>query len=96
MTRSKWKGPFVNPKLLSKIERYEKESNMRPIRLYSRSTIITPKMSDRWFEVHVGKGFKKILVKSTMIGHKFGEFVPTRKFVKHSGAKVKSRVKIKS
>ena len=85
----------MNPRLKDKLTRFEAEGNMRPMRIYYRNSVITPRMRDRWFEVHDGKSFKKLQVTTSMIGYKFGQFVPTRKFVKHSGSKVRSRVKVK-
>ncbi|MGE4554642.1 MAG: 30S ribosomal protein S19 [Candidatus Paceibacterota bacterium] len=84
MTRSLRKGIFVDPKLLKKISKM-KPGDKTPIRTWSRDSMITPEMIGYVFEVYNGKNFVKVEVKEEMVGHRLGEFAPTRKFVKHGG-----------
>ncbi len=84
MARSLKKGPFVDEKLLNKIK------NMNPgdrtaIKTWSRSSTIAPEMVGFTFGVHNGKEFIQVSVTEEMVGHKLGEFSPTRKFVRHGG-----------
>jgi small subunit ribosomal protein S19 len=89
MSRSLKKGVFVNEKLLKKIEKVkalsEKDRDKTFIRTWSRSSTITPEMVGLNFEVHNGKTFIKVKVIEDMVGHKLGEFAPTRKFIRHGG-----------
>lgn len=84
MARSLKKGPFVDPKLLKKISRL-KPGDKTPIKTYSRDSMITPEMIGFVFAVHNGKDFIRVEVKEEMVGHRLGEFAPTRKFIKHGG-----------
>lgn len=84
MSRSSKKPPFVDPKLLKKI------ANLRPgsgtvIKTWSRASEIAPEMVGHAFAVHNGKNFIEVRVKEEMIGHRLGEFAPTRKFTRHGG-----------
>lgn len=84
MSRSLKKGSYVHPKLLKKISvRRPGEGN--PIKTWARSSTITPEMVGFAFAVHNGKDFINVRVVENMVGHKLGEFSPTRKFVKHGG-----------
>ncbi|GIW66418.1 MAG: 30S ribosomal protein S19 [Candidatus Parcubacteria bacterium] len=89
MSRSIKKGPFVHPKLLSKIKKLlELPLEMRdkyPIKTWSRDSIILPEMIGMVFEVYNGKQFIPVKIVEDMVGHKLGEFSPTRKFIKHGG-----------
>lgn len=89
MARSLKKGVFVDEKLLKKIDEFkalsEKEREKTFIRTWSRRTTITPEMVGLNFEVHNGKTFIKIKIIEDMVGHKLGEFAPSRKFLKHGG-----------
>jgi small subunit ribosomal protein S19 len=84
MARSLKKGIFVDQKLLKKIAKM-KPGEKTPIRTWSRDSMITPEMVGYVFEVHNGKNFIKVEVKEEMVGHRLGEFAPTRKFIKHGG-----------
>ncbi|MBI2633410.1 MAG: 30S ribosomal protein S19 [Parcubacteria group bacterium] len=84
MSRSLKKGPFVNPKLLKKISRL-KQGDKTIIKTWSRSSTITPEMVGITFGVHNGKNHISVYVVEQMIGHKLGEFSPTRKFTRHGG-----------
>ncbi|MBM4401983.1 MAG: 30S ribosomal protein S19 [Candidatus Cloacimonetes bacterium] len=84
MARSSKKGPYVDPKLLKKIERLKAEGKKTPIRTWARHSSIAPEMVGYTFEVHNGRDFIPVFITEAMVGHKLGEFSPTRKFVAHS------------
>jgi small subunit ribosomal protein S19 len=84
MARSLKKGPYVDPKLLKKIAK-EKPSIKTVIKTWSRSSTITPEMIGFTFGVHNGKEHIAVTISEEMVGHKLGEFSPTRKFVRHGG-----------
>ena len=84
MARSSKKGPFVDPKLLKKISKAKPESGV-VIKTWSRASEISPEMVGYTFGVHNGKIFIEVKVSEEMVGHRLGEFSPTRKFVKHGG-----------
>jgi small subunit ribosomal protein S19 len=84
MTRSIHKGPYVYEKLLRKIAGKRPE-NVPPIKTWARDSQISPEMVGFKFLVHNGKDFPEVLVVEDMVGHRFGEFALTRKFVKHGG-----------
>jgi small subunit ribosomal protein S19 len=86
MSRSLKKGPFTDSKLMHKVITLKGKN--KSIKTWSRRSVITPEMLEMDFEVHNGKTFIPVRVRETMIGHKLGEFAPTRKFVKHSSKKV--------
>jgi len=87
MSRSKKKGPYFDPKLLAKIE---KSGGREPIKTWSRDSTIIPDFVGATFLVHNGKQFTKVFVTEDMVGHKLGEFSPTRVFKGHSGGKSKA------
>lgn len=87
MGRSLKKGPFIDPKLLTKIERINFSGDNRPIRTWSRSSTISPEFIGHTFEVHNGKIFTRVYVTEEMVGHRLGEFSPTRTFRGHSGGR---------
>jgi len=84
MSRSIKKGPHVDPKLLKKIS-VLKSGDRTVIKTWSRASEIAPEMVGFTFGVHNGKEFVAVSVKEEMVGHRFGEFSQTRKFVKHGG-----------
>jgi small subunit ribosomal protein S19 len=84
MSRSLSKGPFTHPKLLKKIGKL-KQGDKTIIKTWSRDSVITPEMVGYTFGVHNGKIHISVLVVENMVGHKLGEFSPTRKFVRHGG-----------
>lgn len=86
MPRSLYKGPFFFYKLLNKTKN---KNDYKPIKLWSRSSVILPEFVGHNFELHNGKSFVSIKVSEEMIGHKFGEFASTRKFGKHKMKKGK-------
>ena len=84
MSRSLKKGPYVDPKLLKKIANLKPEDKT-VIKTWSRNSEISPEMVGFTFEVYNGKDFIRVRIAEEMIGHKLGEFSPTRKFIKHGG-----------
>ena len=84
MSRSSKKGPFVDPKLLKKIANVKRGDNV-VIKTWSRDSEIAPEMVGYVFGVHNGKIFIEVRVNEEMVGHRLGEFSPTRKFVRHGG-----------
>lgn len=84
MPRSLKKGPFVNERLLRKV-RALAPGERGPVRTWSRSSVILPDMVGIMFEVHNGRGFTTVKVTEEMVGHRLGEFAPTRKFLRHGG-----------
>ncbi len=85
MSRSTKKGPFVDPKLMKKVDRARRENSRSPIRTWARASMIMPQMVGITFAVHNGRTFVPVLVTENMVGHRFGEFAPTRVFRTHSG-----------
>ncbi len=86
MSRSLKKGPFIDPKLWKKIQNVKPGEKVN-IRTWSRSSTIFPEMVGMTFSVHNGKTHLPVYIAEDMIGHKLGEFAPTRKFKKHGGKK---------
>lgn len=84
MSRSLKKGPYIDPRVLKKIEQMKARGERKPIRTWSRACTIAPKMVGWTFEVHNGKYFKPVYVTESMVGHKLGEFSITRRFTGHS------------
>ncbi len=85
MPRSIKKGPFVDIHLSEKVEAAQSSGNKRPIRTWSRRSMIIPDMVGLTIAVHNGRQHIPILVTENMVGHKLGEFAPTRTFKGHSG-----------
>ncbi|HXM24903.1 MAG TPA: 30S ribosomal protein S19 [Chthoniobacterales bacterium] len=83
MGRSLKKGPFVEPKLLEKIDKMNKGVAKKPIKTWSRRSMVTPDFVGHTFLVHNGKIFNSVFVTENMVGHKLGEFSLTRQFKKH-------------
>lgn len=83
MGRSLKKGPFVDHHLMEKVNKANASSKKTPIKTWSRRSTITPEMIGHTFEVHNGRKFITVLVTETMVGHKLGEFSPTRTFKSH-------------
>lgn len=84
MSRSLKKGPFVNTRLLKKITAL-KAGDKQVIKTWARNCVIVPEMIGFYFGVHNGKEHIAVYVTDDMVGHKLGEFSPTRKFVRHGG-----------
>jgi len=83
MSRSIKKGPFISAKLLKKVERANSQSTKAPIKTWARSSMISPDFIGHTFEVHNGRHFIKVYVTEEMVGHRLGEFAPTRTFRGH-------------
>ena len=91
MSRSLKKGPFISPKLLKKVERMNAESTKSVIRTWSRASTIFPQMVGHTIAVHDGRRHVPIYVTENMVGHKLGEFAPTRTYRGHIVEKKKRR-----
>ncbi len=89
MPRSLKKGPFVDEHLLKKVQKSAGVKNKPVIKTWSRRSTLTPDMIGFTFAVHNGRKFVPVYVTESMVGHKLGEFVPTRTFKGHSGIKKK-------
>lgn len=93
MSRSLKKGPYIDPKLLKKIAG-KKPASTEVIKTWSRDCTIAPEMVGFKFGVHNGRQHIEVLVMEEMVGHKLGEFSPTRKFIRHGG-KMQKEMEIK-
>jgi len=89
MGRSLKKGPYVDAKLLRKVLRQKDGGDTSPIKTWARRCTIVPEFVNHTFEVHNGKIFHKVYITEDMVGHKLGEFSPTRVFRGHTGKKGK-------
>ena len=87
MSRSAKKGPYVDEKLFRKVSRLNENRSKMPIKTWARACTIIPEFVGHTFEVHNGNKFLKVFVQEDMVGHKLGEFSPTRIFKGHSGRK---------
>ena len=94
MSRSSKKGPFIDPKLLIKVQKQKNSGDKTPIKTWSRACVISPDFVGHTFLVHQGKNFIEVFVNESMVGHKLGEFAPTRTFRGHG--KVVKRVMSKT
>ena len=90
MSRSVWKGPFVDPSLIKKVEQLKNKSNPTPIKTWSRKSTIIPEFVGISFLIYNGKKFIPIKISEEMVGHKLGEFSPTRQFSGHTPADKKA------
>jgi len=91
MGRSLKKGAYVQECLLKKVEKVKKERKKGPIKTWSRRSVIIPEFVGYTFAVHNGKEFPHVYITEDMVGHKLGEFAPTRKFT-HHGAHTKRTI----
>lgn len=92
MPRSLKKGPYIDPKLLKKVMLAQDTISSKVIKTWSRRSTIIPEMVGITFAVHNGRKFIPVFVSENMVGHKLGEFSPTRTFYGHSGDR-KSKLK---
>jgi len=83
MSRSSKKGPYIDAKLLKKIKKQEAEGKKEPIKTWARASQIPPEFVGRKFMVHNGRVFIEVLISEAMVGHRLGEFSPTRTFRGH-------------
>ncbi len=91
MGRSLKKGPYVEPSLVKKIEHMNNEGERQVIRTWSRRSTIVPEMVGHTLAVHNGKRFIPVYITENMVGHKLGEFAPTRTFRSHAGGRKSER-----
>ena len=89
MSRSTKKGPFVQPKLYERVVKMNEKGEKIVLKTWSRSSTIFPSFVSHTFNVYNGKKFIPVYVTEDMVGHKLGEFAPTRTFKGHSGGKTK-------
>ena len=90
MSRSVWKGPYVDPSLLKKVEKLKGRTNTAPIKTWARKCTIIPEFVGHSFLIYNGKKFIPIKISDEMVGHKLGEFSPTRQFSGHTPADKKA------
>jgi small subunit ribosomal protein S19 len=93
MSRSLKKGPYVDLRLLAKVERQQGGATREPIKTWSRDCTVVPDFVGQTFLVHNGRQFIRVYVTEDMVAHKLGEFAPTRVFRGHSGGKGKAASK---
>ena len=89
MTRSLKKGPYIDFRLRKKLDIMNESGNKKVIKTWSRSSMISPDFVGHTFAVHNGKKFIPVFITENMVGHKLGEFSPTRNFKSHSSKKIK-------
>lgn len=95
MSRSLKKGPFVHPKLIKKVQKVRASGDRRPIKTWSRTSMITPDFVGLTFAVHNGKKHLPVFITESMVGYRLGEFAPTRTFRQHGGIKAKKAIQKK-
>ncbi|OGD85729.1 30S ribosomal protein S19 [Candidatus Curtissbacteria bacterium RBG_16_39_7] len=93
MARSTKKGPYVDPKLLKKVEAQKDQERKEPIKTWARASTIPPEFVGNTFQVHNGRTFINVYVTEAMVGHKLGEFSPTRTFRGHGKMTEKAKAK---
>ena len=91
MSRSVWKGPYIEESLIKKVEKLKNETVKKPIKTWSRKSTIIPDFVGVSFLIYNGKKFIPITVSEDMVGHKLGEFAPTRTFFGHTPADKKAK-----
>jgi len=89
MSRSSRKGPYVDIKVLEKVEKQKQAGLKTPIKTWSRACTVVPDFIGHTFSVHNGKSFIQVQITDNMVGHKLGEFAVTRRFTGHGGTKMK-------
>jgi len=87
MARSVRKGPWIDPRVHRKVEKAMASGDRKPIRTWARASTILPEYVGLTFEVHTGKNFHKVFITEDMVGHRLGEFAPTRTFRGHTKGK---------
>ena len=91
MARSIWEGPFGEERVIKKVDKQKNEPNKKPIKIWSRKSTIIPDFVGVSFLIYNGKKFIPITVSEDMVGHKLGEFAPTRTFFGHTPADKKAK-----
>ncbi len=86
MSRSLKKGPYVDEKLMKKVDRMNLSGDKRVIKTWSRRSMIAPEFVGHTFAIHNGKSFISVFITENMVGHRLGEFSPTRTFRRHGAA----------
>lgn len=89
MPRSVSKGPFIEERLVKRVEQAQKSGEKRVIKTWSRASVITPDMVGLTIAIHNGKQFLPVFINENMVGHKLGEFAPSRTFRVHGGKTAK-------
>ncbi|MBD3366085.1 30S ribosomal protein S19 [candidate division WWE3 bacterium] len=95
MARSLKKGPFVDEKLMKKVKKAKAENDRKPIKTWSRRSTVIPEMLGLTIAIHNGRKHIEVLITEPMVGHKLGEFAPTRTFRGHSSKKLTEKKKKK-
>ena len=90
MARAVWKGPFVEESLIKKVEKEQNQTNRKPIKTWSRKSTIIPEFVGFSFLIHNGRKFIPLTISEDMVGHKLGEFAPTRTFAGNTPADKKA------
>lgn len=93
MSRSLKKGPYIEPKLLKKIEAMNQKGEKKVVRTWSRASVIFPQMVGHTIAVHDGRRHVPIYITENMVGHRLGEFAPTRTFRGHAASEKSSKAK---
>lgn len=83
MARSSKKGPFIDPKLVKKVQAQKESGKKEPLKTWARASQIPPEFVGHTFQVHNGKNFIDVYITEAMVGHRLGEFAPTRTFRGH-------------
>ena len=91
MARAIWKGPFVEESLIKKVEKQQNQTNRKPIKTWSRKSTIIPEFVGFSFLIYNGRKFIPLTISEDMVGHKLGEFAPTRTFFGHTPADKKAK-----
>ena len=91
MARSVWKGPYVDQNLVKKVEKQKNMTSRKPIKTWSRNSTIIPDFVGLSFLIYNGKKFINLTISEDMVGHKLGEFSPTRQFSGHTPADKKAK-----
>lgn len=94
MARSSKKGPYIDAKLLKKVMNQKQSGDKKPIKTWARASVVSPEFVGHTFMVHQGKNFVEVFASEAMVGHKLGEFAPTRTFRGHG--KIVKRVLTKT
>ncbi len=89
MSRSRKKGPYVDPRLLKRVEEMSRTGDRRVVRTWSRDSVVFPQMVGHTIAVHDGRRHVPIYISENMVGHRLGEFAPTRLFRGHGGKKAR-------
>ena len=91
MARSLKKGPYVEPSLLKKVEKMQAATKKQPIKTWSRRSMVLPEFVGLTFAIHNGKQHLPIFITENMVGHRLGEFAPTRTFKSHGAGVEKAK-----